>query len=295
MNASPSIASSIQEMSTMIVQQLLPADLFKGKTVFVTGGGSGINLGVASNFAALGAHLAICGRSQERLDSAAGQLRALNQHVDGKVLAVAADVRDPAALGAAFERTGAQLGPIDVLVAGAAGNFICPAEELSPNGFRTVIDIDLMGAFHASRLGFGQLKKTRGCLIYISAAQASVPQVYQAHVGAAKAGIDIMMKNLAIEWGRHGIRANSVVPGPIAGTEGFKRLVSEDDAAELRDALPLRRHGSVDDIGQAAVFLASPLAQYITGTVLKVDGGLSLIGSALLNRQLEAMPRPARA
>jgi NAD(P)-dependent dehydrogenase (short-subunit alcohol dehydrogenase family) len=279
----------------MIVQQLLPADLFKGKTVFVTGGGSGINLGVASNFAALGAHLAICGRSQERLDQAAVQLRSLNHHVDGKVLPLAADVRDPAALGAAFERTEAELGPIDVLVAGAAGNFICPAEELSPNGFRTVIEIDLLGAFHASRLGFEQLKKTRGCLVYISAPQASVPQVYQAHVGAAKAGIDIMMKNLAIEWGRHGIRANSVVPGPIAGTEGLKRLVSESDAAELLAALPLRRYGSVHDIGQAAVFLASPLAQYVTGTVVQVDGGLSLIGSALQNRQLEAMPRQSRA
>jgi NAD(P)-dependent dehydrogenase (short-subunit alcohol dehydrogenase family) len=279
----------------VIVQQLFPADLFRGKTVFVTGGGSGINLGVASNFAALGAHLAICGRSKERLDQAASQLRALNRHVDGKVLPVAADVRDPAALGAAFERTEAELGPMDVLVAGAAGNFICPAEELSPNGFRTVIEIDLLGAFHASRLGFEQLKKTRGSLIYISAPQASVPQVYQAHVGAAKAGIDIMMKNLAIEWGRHGIRANSVVPGPISGTEGLKRLVSEADAAELLAALPLRRYGSVDDIGQAAVFLASPLAQYVTGTVLSVDGGLSLIGSGLQNRQLLAMPLPSRA
>ncbi|MGJ7512597.1 SDR family oxidoreductase [Variovorax sp. GT1P44] len=279
----------------MIVQQLLPADLFKGKTVFVTGGGSGINLGVARNFAALGAHVAICGRSQERLDQAAIELRALNGRLDGKVLPVAADVRDPAALGAAFERTEAELGPMDVLVAGAAGNFICPAEELSPNGFRTVIEIDLLGAFHASRLGFEQLKKTRGCLVYISAPQASVPQVYQAHVGAAKAGIDIMMKNLAIEWGRHGIRANSVVPGPIAGTEGLKRLVSEADAAELVASLPLRRYGSVDDIGQAAVFLASPLAQYVTGTVVQVDGGFSLVGSALQNRQLEAMPRQRRA
>jgi NAD(P)-dependent dehydrogenase (short-subunit alcohol dehydrogenase family) len=279
----------------MNVQQLLPADLFKGKTVFVTGGGSGINLGVASNFAALGAHLAICGRSQERLDQAAIHLRELSRHVDGKVLPVAADVRDHAALGAAFERTEAQLGPMDVLVAGAAGNFLCPAEDLSPNAFRTVIEIDLLGAFHASRLGFEQLKKTRGSLIYISAPQAAVPQVYQAHVGAAKAGIDIMMKNLAIEWGRHGIRANSVVPGPISGTEGLKRLVSEADAAELIAALPLRRYGSVDDIGQAAVFLASPLAQYVTGTVLQVDGGLSLIGSGLQNRQLLAIPIPSRA
>ncbi len=279
----------------MIVQQFLPTDLFKAKTVFVTGGGSGINLGVASNFAALGANIAICGRTQERLDKAATELRAMNKHAGGKVLPVAADVRDPAALTTAFERTRDEVGLIDVLIAGAAGNFICPAEELSPNGFRTVIEIDLLGAFHASRLAFSQLKETRGCLIYVSAWQATVPQAYQAHVGAAKAGIDIMMKDLALEWGRHGIRANSIVPGFTSGTEGVKRLQSEKDAAESVAALPLRRMGTVDDVGQAAVFLASPLAQYVTGAVLAVDGGMSLIGSALWNRQVEAMPRGKRA
>jgi NAD(P)-dependent dehydrogenase (short-subunit alcohol dehydrogenase family) len=279
----------------MIVQQLLPTDLFKSKTVFVTGGGSGINLGVASNFAALGANIAICGRTQERLDQAATELRALNKHTGGKVLPAAADVRDPAALTAAFERTRDEVGLIDVLVAGAAGNFVCPAEELSPNGFRVVIDIDLLGAFHASRLAFSQLKETRGCLIYISAPQALVPQAYQAHVGAAKAGIEMMMKDLAVEWGRHGIRANSIIPGFTAGTEGVKRLQSESDAAETIAALPLKRMGTVDDVGQTAVFLASPLAQYITGVTLAVDGGMTLIGSALWNRQVEAMPRDKRS
>jgi NAD(P)-dependent dehydrogenase (short-subunit alcohol dehydrogenase family) len=276
---------------TMIIDKYLPADLYRGKTVFVTGGGSGINLGVASNFASLGANVAICGRTQEKLDAAATQLRTLNEHARGKVLPVAADVRDPAALEAAFARTQAEVGTIDVLVAGAAGNFICPAEELSPNGFRTVIEIDLLGAFQASRFAFDQLKQTKGCLIYISAPQSTVPQAYQAHVGAAKAGIDIMMKNLAIEWGRHGIRANSIVPGPIGGTEGMKRLSSEESHAELLQSLPLRSMGTVDDIGQAAVFLASPLARYITGAVLTVDGGMTLIGSALWNRRVESMPR----
>ncbi len=279
----------------MIIDQYLPADLYKGKTVFVTGGGSGINLGVACNFAALGANVAICGRTQEKLDAAATQLRALNEHARGKVLPVAADVRDAAALEAAFARTQSEVGTIDVLVAGAAGNFLCPAEDLSPNGFRTVIEIDLLGAFHASRFAFEQLKQTQGCLIYISAPQATVPQAYQAHVGAAKAGIDIMMKNLAIEWGRHGIRANSIVPGPIGGTEGMKRLSNEESHAELLQSLPLRSMGTVDDIGQAAAFLASPLARYITGAVLTVDGGMTLIGSALWNRRVESMPRRSKS
>ena len=272
-----------------IVQNHLPPTLYAGKTVFVTGGGSGINLGIARNFAALGAHIAICGRTQERLDTAAVDLRAANAHAAGKVLAVAADVRDYAAVEHAFKRTADEVGPIDVLVSGAAGNFVCPAEGLSPNGFKTVIDIDLQGSFHASRAAFEQLKATRGFLLFIGAGQAFVPQAYQLHVAAAKAGIDIMMKNLAIEWGRHGIRTATIVPGPIEGTEGMRRL-SPPGLREMREAvIPLGRMGTVDDIGHAAVFLASPLATYITGVVLCVDGGNSLVGSAIWNQAVRTM------
>jgi NAD(P)-dependent dehydrogenase (short-subunit alcohol dehydrogenase family) len=271
------------------IQDLLPRELFKGKTVFVTGGGSGINLGVARNFAALGAHIAICGRTQEKLDNAAVELRALNKHAGGKVLGVAADVRDYAALENAFKRTLDEVGAIDVLVCGAAGNFLCPAENLSPNGFKTVIDIDLQGSFHASRAAFEQLKQTRGTILYISAGQSFVPQAYQLHVASAKAGIDIMMKNLAIEWGKHGVRANSIVPGPIEGTEGMKRLSRPEMDTKNKAIIPLRRYGTVDDIGQAAVFLASPLAAFITGAVLCVDGGSNLVGSALWNMAVEKL------
>jgi NAD(P)-dependent dehydrogenase (short-subunit alcohol dehydrogenase family) len=274
---------------TLAIRDFFPRDTFAGKTVFVTGGGSGINLGVARNFAALGAHIAICGRTQERLDNAAVELRAANAHVAGRVLPVAADVRDYAAVEHAFKRTADEVGAIDVLVSGAAGNFVCPAEGLSPNGFKTVIDIDLQGSFHASRAAFEQLKATRGFLLFIGAGQAFVPQAYQLHVAAAKAGIDIMMKNLAIEWGRHGIRTATIVPGPIEGTEGMRRL-SPPGLQEMREAvIPLGRMGTVDDIGHAAVFLASPLATYITGVVLCVDGGNSLVGSAIWNEAVRTM------
>ena len=182
----------------MLVNRCFAPDLFKRKTVFITGGGSGINLGVAKNFAALGADIAICGRTQSKLDSAAEELRALG----ARVCPVAADVRDFAALEAAFARSNDELGPMDVLVCGAAGNFLVPAEQLSSNGFKTVIDIDLVGSFNASRAAFEQLRRTRGCLIYISAGMAYMPHAFQAHVGAAKAGIDMLMKNLALEWGR---------------------------------------------------------------------------------------------
>jgi len=244
---------------------------------------------VARNFAALGAHIAICGRTQEKLDNAAVELRELNKHAGGKVLPVAADVRDYPALESAFKRTLDEVGAIDVLVCGAAGNFLCPAENLSPNGFKTVIDIDLQGSFHASRAAFEQLKQTRGTILYISAGQSFVPQAYQIHVGAAKAGIDIMMKDLAIEWGKHGVRTNSIVPGPIEGTEGMKRLSRPDMDTKNKAIIPLRRYGTVDDIGQAAVFLASPLATFITGTVLCVDGGSNLVGSALWNMAVEKL------
>jgi len=271
----------------MLVTRYLAKDLFNGKTVFVTGGGSGINLGVAKNFAALGANVAICGRTQEKLNAAAAELSALG----AKVCAVAADVREFGALEMAFARSAAELGPMDVLVCGAAGNFLVPAETLSPNGFKSVIDIDLLGSFNASRAAFGQLQATKGTIIYISAGMAYMPHAFQVHVGAAKAGIDMMMKNLAIEWGRHGVRTNSIVPGPIEGTEGMKRLSGEAQLAKFINGIPLKRMGTVDDIGQAAVFLASPLAAYISGCVMVVDGGQNLAGSALFNMGAEQMLR----
>jgi len=269
----------------MLVTEYFAKDIYKGKTVFVTGGGSGINLGVAKNFAALGANIAICGRTQEKLDAAAEELRALG----AKVCPVAADVRDIAALQAAFARSRDELGPIDVLVCGAAGNFVVPADKLSANGFKTVIDIDLLGSFNASNAAFDQLKETKGTIIYISAGMAYMPHAFQVHVGAAKAGIDMMMKNLALEWGRHGIRTNSIVPGPIEGTEGMKRLSSPEAKATLIAAVPVRRLGSVDDVGQTAVFLASPMASYISGCVVVCDGGSNLAGSGRFNAVAEQM------
>src|SRR6266705_6075066 len=230
----------------MNITKYFSKELFKGKTVFVTGGGSGINLGIARKLAALGANIAICGRTQAKLDTAAVELRTLG----AKVCPVAADVRDFAALEGAFARSEQELGPMDVLVAGAAGNFPVPAEKLSANGFRTVVEIDLMGAFHASRAAFEQLKETKGTILFISAGMAYMPHAYQAHVGAAKAGIDMMMKNLALEWGRYGIRVNSIVPGPIEGTEGMKRLSSAEAKQSIIAAVPMGRMGTVDDIGQ---------------------------------------------
>jgi NAD(P)-dependent dehydrogenase (short-subunit alcohol dehydrogenase family) len=249
----------------MEIARYLAGDLFKGKTVFVTGGGSGINLGIARNFAA------------------ARELAAQTARTGAKVLAKVADVRQMPALQAAIDETRAALGPIDVLVCGAAGNFLCRAEDMSPNGFKTVVDIDLIGSFNAARAAFEQLKETRGTILFISAGMAYMPYAFQVHVGAAKAGIESMMKNLALEWGRHGIRSCSIVPGPIAGTEGMRRLSDPQALGDQVGRIPMQRLGAVDDIGAAAVFLASPMASYITGAQLVVDGGSGLAGSALFN------------
>ena len=269
----------------MDITKYLPKDLFKGKTVFITGGGSGINLGVGKAFAVLGANIGICGRTREKLDGAASQLRDLGAQVAAEV----ADVRAPQALQAALEKSRSKLGPIDVLVCGAAGNFPIPAEKLTPNGFKSVVDIDLLGSFNACRAAFEQLSATRGSIIFISAGMSYVPYPYQVHVGAAKAGIDNMMRNLALEWGKYGIRCNSIVPGPISGTEGMRRLGGEAPAWAGSKAVPLGRFGNVEDIAHAAAFLASPLASFVTGTVLVVDGGQNLAGSTSFAAAIEAM------
>lgn len=257
--------------------------LFKGKHVFITGGGSGINLGIAKNFARLGANLGICGRTQEKLDAAAEELRELGAEVS----AVAADVRDYDGLEQSMQTAKEALGPIHTLICGAAGNFPSPAESLSSNGFKSVMDIDLLGAFNASRAAFEQLKETQGNIIFISAGQAFIPYAMQAHVGAAKAGIDNLMQNLALEWGRYGIRANSVAPGPIKDTEGMKRLAPPGAEKSLAKLVPAGRFGTVDDIGQVACFLASPLAGYVTGSLVRADGGMNLPGSGVWVQALQ--------
>lgn len=258
----------------MIVKDYFPEGAFKGRVAFITGGGSGINLGIAKHFAALGADVAICGRTQERLDGAAKEIEAFG----GRVYTHACDVRDFPALQDAIHGCRDTLGPIGILVCGAAGNFPAPAAGLSPNGFKAVVDIDLLGSFNACRAAYEQLEQTRGNILFITAGQAFAPAMFQCHVGAAKAGIENLMRNLAYEWGPMGIRSNSVVPGPIEGTEGMRRLSPKGSEERVNNRVPLRRHGTIEDVAQACVFLASPLASYITGTTLTVDGGSVLPG-----------------
>ena len=261
----------------------LSPELLKGHVAFITGGGSGINLGIAKAFARCGAAVAICGRTEERLAAAAEELEALGAQVAYK----AADVRDPEALQASIDHAAEQLGDISIAVAGAAGNFFARAEEMSPNAFRTVVDIDLMGAYHTARFAFPYLQRTRGSVLFISAGQAYKANKYQAHVGAAKAGIEMLMKDLAVEWGPYGIRSNSLVPGPIAGTEGMARLAAQSGDEAWKKAVPLRRYGDKEEIGAMAAVLSGPLGAYVTGSQYIVDGGIGLTSSVHISEAVE--------
>jgi len=248
---------------------------FSGKTVFVSGGTSGINLGVAHAFARAGARLAVISRKQDKVDAAVAALKARG----GEAIGYAVDVRDYAALETAFKETQSRFGGIDVLISGAAGNFPAPALGISPNGFKSVVDIDLLGTFHVLRSAYPYLNKPGAAIVNISAPQAYIPMEFQMHVCAAKAGVDMITRVAAMEWATAGVRINSVTPGPIEGTEGMSRLAPNEAARQMvKETVPLGCFGSTDDIANACLWLCSPLARYITGVVLPVDGGWSLGG-----------------
>jgi len=249
--------------------------LLTGRVAFVTGGGSGIGAGIAKGLAAQGAKVGLLGRRPEMLEAVASEIRAGG----GTALPTPADVREYAEVESAIERVARELGGLHILVNSAAGNFVSPAATLSANGFKAVVGIDLLGTFNACRAAFAHLSKEGGSIVNISAPQAFVPTPAQVHVGAAKAGIEKLTRDLALEWGAANIRVNSVVPGPTENTEGMRRLAPSDPQiqAEMKKHVPLGRWGSIEEISDAVLFLVSPAASYITATTLIVDGGTSLV------------------
>jgi NAD(P)-dependent dehydrogenase (short-subunit alcohol dehydrogenase family) len=182
---------------------------------------------------------------------------------------------------AAFGRAAETFGPIDVVVCGAAGNFPAPVDGISPNGFKSVVDIDLLGTFHTVKAASPHLRIPGASVLSISA--YGMPVALQAHVCAAKAGVDMLTQVLAVEWGARGVRVNAIIPGPIDDTEGMRRLAPTDAAREaVTRSVPLARMGRKDDIANAALFLVSDAASFITGAVVPVDGGSRLLGSGVL-------------
>lgn len=244
--------------------------LLKGKVAFVAGGTSGINLGIATRMAELGAKVAVAGRDPEKAQRAAAG-------IGRGAVGYSTDVRDYAATRAVMEQIVSAWGPMDIVVSGAAGNFLSPAAGLSANGFKTVVDIDLLGTFNVFRGCYDLIQKPGASLIAITAGQAVNPMMMQIHACAAKAGINQVIRVMAMEWGPEGVRVNGISPGPIAGTEGMARLAPNPEVTKaLSGRIPLRRFGEISEIAESAVFLCSESAAYITGTILDCEGGSQL-------------------
>lgn len=250
-------------------------NLLVGKSAFVTGGGSGIGAGIAKRLAAQGAKVALLGRKLDKLERTAAEIA----EAGGVARCFPADVRAYEELSRAIDDAAEAFGGLEILINSAAGNFLAPAATLSPNGFRSVIEIDLCGTFNACRAAYAHLIKRGGCIVSITATQAEIPTPLQVHAGAAKAGIEKMTRDLALEWGRYGVRVNAVSPGPIADTEGMSRLAPPGVEDGLKRRVPMQRYGTVDEVCEAVTYLVSPAASYVTGATLLIDGGTSLIGA----------------
>jgi peroxisomal 2,4-dienoyl-CoA reductase len=254
------------------------ADILEGKVAFVTGGGSGICKGIARAFMEHGAHTAIMGRKAERLEAAAKELSSATGR---DCLATPGDVRDPKLVEGALEATLDRFGRIDIIVNGAAGNFLCPASQLSYNGFKTVVDIDAIGTWHVCRAAFERtLRDNGGVILNISATLHYSATPLQAHASAAKAAVDSLTRSLALEWGSLGIRVNGIAPGPIDDTEGMTRLMPPEMKEKLKKGIPIQRYGKIEDVSNVAVFLASDAASFVHGAIVIVDGGTWLPGMA---------------
>lgn len=248
------------------------SDALAGRVALITGGGSGIGFGIAKAFAATGARLVLASRNAERLESAVAELRAMG----AEAMAVTADVRDPEAVAAAVKAAVDTYGALDIVIANAAGNFVVPAAEMSANAWKTVVDIDLNGTFHCAKAAYPALKASvhGGRFIAISTTRALEGWPGCAHAGAAKAGIMSLIRTLCGEWGKDGIRCNTIAPGAIGDTEGVKRIYEESGRKELElSSIPLGAFGRTADIANAAVFLCSNAGQYVTGADIVVDGG----------------------
>jgi peroxisomal 2,4-dienoyl-CoA reductase len=251
-----------------------PADCFApallaDQVAVVTGGATGIGKEICRVLGAHGARITMASRKQENLESAADELGAEGIDVSFGVC----DVRDPDAVRSVIDRVVADRGRLDIVVNNAAGNFPAPMSKISPNGFKAVVDIDLLGTYNVTRGAFDAwLRDHGGAIVNISAPFQQRGVVYQAHVAAAKSGVDSLTRTCAVEWGPYGVRVNAIAPGSMSNTEGVRRFASAVPEASARPTNPLGLEGHGSDIGYLTLFLCSPAARLISGQVIAVDG-----------------------
>ena len=266
-------------------------ELLKGKSIIVTGGGTGLGKSMATRFAELGANLVITSRRQEVIDKTAEELR---DH-GGKVLAIACDVRAPEQVNDMVSQTVDEFGKIDILLNNAAGNFISPTEDLSPNAFKTIVDIVLNGTFNCTQAaGKVMREKDGGVILNIVTTYAWTGSGYVVPSASAKAGVLAMTRSLAVEWAKYGIRTLAIAPGPFPTKGAWSRLAPPGLGIEkkMRNRVPLKRVGEHIELANLASYLVSDQAAYINGEVVTIDGGEWLQGAGEMN-ELEKLPKAA--
>lgn len=275
---------------TINVTGMLKDDALKGKTIIITGGGTGLGKSMGTYFLTLGANLVITSRKLDVLQKAADEMQAAT---GGKVLAVACDVRNYEEVEKMLQQAVETFGRADVLLNNAAGNFISPTERLSANAFAAIIDIVLKGSVNCSlALGKYWIKENiPGNILNIVTTYAFTGSAYVVPSACAKGGVLAMTRSLAVEWGRHGIRTNAIAPGPFPTKGAWERLLPGEMAQkfDFKNRVPLKRVGEHQELANLAAFLVSDFSGYINGEVITIDGGEWLQGAGQFNA-LEMIP-----
>ena len=271
------------------MSKALDPELLSAKTAWITGGGTGLGRAMALRFSRLGAAVALSGRREEPLAATVDEIRTAG----GKATYACCDVRDPGAVDAALAKIVEDLGAVDILVNNAAGNFLCPSEELSPNGFAAVVGIVLHGTFHCTRAAgrYWIEHKRPGAVLSIATTYAWTGSAFVLPSACAKAGVVALTRSLAVEWARYGIRLNAIAPGPIPTEGAFSRLLPTPELeADRKKKIPAGRFGTPEELAELAAFLVSDAAEWMRGEIVTLDGGEWLRGAGEFSDLLDFPP-----